>query len=86
MVSPFLIKFLKFGVETDFSPKDFLALDVEGLSFLAFFSGTTLGGEARVPASLIAPITATVDGSTKVLSLLGVDSNFLASRYSFFSL
>ena len=49
---------------TDFSP-DVLALEVDGLSFLAFFSGTTGVGEVTVPESLTAPITATVDGSTK---------------------
>ena len=58
--------------ETEFSA-DFLALDKDGLSFLAFFCRTTGVGEVTVPESLTAPITATVDGSTKVLSFLGVN-------------
>ena len=45
---------------TDFSPADFLTLDVDGLSLLAFFSGMTVVGEVRVPELLTAPITATV--------------------------
>ena len=53
----------------DLSSTDFLVLAVEGLSFLAFFSGTGVGGEDNVPVSLTAPISATVEGSTKVLSL-----------------
>ena len=67
--------------------EDFLALEVDGFSF--FFSGMTGVGEATVPNSLTAPITATVDRSTRVLSLLsllGVASNFHASHFSFLSL
>ena len=66
--------------------EDFLTLEVDGLSFFIFFSGTTRVGEVTVPDSLTAPITATVDGSTRVLSLLsllGVASYFLASHFLF---
>ena len=65
----------------------FLDLVADGLSFLTFFSGTDSGGEDTETLSLTAPITATVDGSTKVPSLEGHESSaFLASRFSFFSL
>ena len=49
-----------------------LDLQVDGLSFFAFFSGTVEGGDETEPVSLITPITDTVAGSTKVPSLLGV--------------
>ena len=66
----------------------FLDLEVEGLSFFVFFSETAAGGDEIDPVSLTAPITEMVDGSTKVLSLIGVEelSNFLASCFSFFGL
>ena len=69
--------------------KHFLALEVDGLSFLTFFSEKTGVGEVTINESLTAPIMATVDRSTRALSLLslpGVASNFLASRFSFLSL
>ena len=65
----------------------FLALeeddDDEALSFLDFFSGTA--GEEEVVGST-GPKTATEEGSTNVESLLGVESIFFASLFSFFSL
>ena len=73
-----------FESSTDLS--DFLDFEEEGLSFLTFFSGTTGGGDEAIAVPDTGPMTATEDGSTRVLSLEGVDSNFLASLFSFLSL
>ena len=62
----------------------FLDLEVQGLSFFAFFSGTAAGGDEIDSLSPTAPITETVDGSTKVPSLIGVEE--LSNFFSFFSL
>ena len=72
-----------FESSTDLS--DFLDFEEEGLS-LTFFSGTTGGGDEAVAVPDTGPMMATEDGSTRVLSLEGVDSNFLASLFSFLSL
>ena len=62
-------------------------MEVDGFSFFGFFSDTEVRGEATDTDSLTAPITDTVAGSTKVLSLLGDDSSaFLASRFFLFEL
>ena len=67
---------------TDFSA-GFLDFEEDGLSFLTFFSGTTGGGDEVVAEAETGPMTATEEGSTSVLSLVGVASNFLASLFSF---
>ena len=66
---------------TDFSTV-FLDLEVDGLSFLGFLSGTESGEEAMEVVSLTAPTKV-----VKVPSLEGEESSaLLASRFSFFSL
>ena len=65
----------------------FLDLVTDFFPFLTFFLCTDSGGEDTETLSLTAPITDTVDGSTKVPSLEGDDSSaFLAPRFSFLSL
>ena len=87
-IRPLLVKFLHFLVCGRLAFCRFFGLGGRELVLLCFLFRKCSRGDETKPVSLTAPITDTVDGSTKVPSLIGVEelSNFLASRISFYSL